>query len=115
LFDLFPVGIENAITEIDTRRRRRLGDQDLVAAHAKMAVGNAAHAPGIKPDLLADCVEDDEIVSQGLHFGESEHRPEAYSHAAAAQYLKCGTTYSAILTAFATTRTTGCARPWVSA
>ena len=40
LLDLAAVGIEDAVAEIRARRLRLLDHQDLVAAHAEMAVRN---------------------------------------------------------------------------
>ena len=48
LLDLAAVGIENAVVEIGARRARRLDLQNLVAADAEMAVGDAAQLVAVE-------------------------------------------------------------------
>jgi hypothetical protein len=73
LLDLAAVGIEDAVAEIVRGIARSLDQQDLVAADAAMAVGDAAGAPGREVDLLAYAVEHHEIVALAVHLGEA-HR-----------------------------------------
>ena len=46
--------------------------QNLVAADAEMAVGDAAALLGGERDALADAVEHDEVVAEAVHFGEAK-------------------------------------------
>jgi hypothetical protein len=75
LLDLAAVGIEDAVAEIDARRRRALHHQDLVAADAEMAVGQKARLGRRRHEVLVDGVEHDEIVAEAVHFCEADaHR-----------------------------------------
>jgi hypothetical protein len=70
LFDLAAIGVENPVTEIDSRLPRRLDQQYLVAADAEMTVGQMAQLFRRQRNLLANAVEDNEIVAQTMHFRE---------------------------------------------
>ena len=70
LLDLAAVGVEDAVAEVDVGAAGFLDQQDLVAADAEMAVGDAAALFGRERDGLADAVEHDEVVAEAVHFGE---------------------------------------------
>jgi hypothetical protein len=48
----------------------RFDEQDLVAADAEMAVGQAAQLRRRQRDGLANAIEDDEVVAQSMHLDE---------------------------------------------
>ena len=70
--DLATIRVEDAVTEIDIRLRRRLDEQDLVAADAEMAVGDVTQLFRRQRNPLADAVENNKVVAQTVHFGEFE-------------------------------------------
>jgi hypothetical protein len=72
LLDLAAVGVVDAIAEVVARIPRGLDDEDLVAAHAEMAIGDAPHRLLIELHALAHAVQDHEIVALALHLGEPE-------------------------------------------
>ena len=72
LLDLAAVGVEDAVAEVDVVAGGRLDQQDLVAADAEVAVGDAAALLGGERDGLADAVEHDEVVAEAVHFGEAQ-------------------------------------------
>ena len=72
LLDLAAIGIEDAVAKIDARLAGRVDQQNLVAADAEMTVGQIAQLLRGQRNLLADAVEDNEIVAQTVHFREFE-------------------------------------------
>src|SRR6185369_8271037 len=70
LLDLAAIGIEDAIAEIDAGLARFFNQQDLVATDAEMAVTQVAQLFRGQRNVLADAVEDNEIVAQAMHFRE---------------------------------------------
>jgi hypothetical protein len=90
LLDLAAVGIEDAVAEIDARRRRALDDQDLVAADAEMAVGEKARLGRRRHEVLADGVEHDEIVAEAVHFGEADAHRRGYAVPPGADFRQLG-------------------------
>ena len=72
LFNLAAIGIEDAITEIDTGLGRFFNEQNLVTADAKIAVSEITQLFRGEVDLLAHAIENDEIVAQAMHLGKLE-------------------------------------------
>src|SRR5690606_38212541 len=71
------VGIEDAVAEIDAALARRLHHQQLVETDAEMAIGQAAALHGgqrqaVRRQRLAYAVEDDEVVAEAVHLGETQ-------------------------------------------
>ncbi len=72
LLDLGTVGIEDAVAEIHFRVVRRLDDQQLVEADAGVAVTPLLGVLGLNVRVLADQVEDHEVVAQPMHLGKTQ-------------------------------------------
>jgi len=66
------IGVEDAVTETGARIAARLHQQELVAADAEMAIAEETDALGVEVDVLTHGVDDDEIVAQAMHLGESQ-------------------------------------------
>ena len=64
--------VEDAVAEVDARRRARLDDQDLVGADAEAPVGEAAQLRGVELERRARRVEHDEVVARALHLREAQ-------------------------------------------
>jgi hypothetical protein len=76
VFDLAAVGVEDPVAEIGVRHGGAFDQQDLVGAHAPVAIGQGAHTRRRQVDVLAHAVQDDEIVARAVHFGEvPDHGP----------------------------------------
>ena len=76
LFHLGAVGVEDAVVEVGAGQARGLHQQDLVAADAVAAVRQEAALRRAQGYPLAHAVEDDKVVAQALHLGESQfHGP----------------------------------------
>jgi hypothetical protein len=90
LLDLAAVGVEDAVAEIDARRRAALDDQDLVAADAEMAVGEKARLGRRRHEVLADRVEHDEIVAEAMHFGKTNTHRARIRRVAGADFPELG-------------------------
>src|SRR5690606_2297117 len=72
LFDLGAVGVEDPVAKVHVRAARRLDDQQLIEAHAGVAVAPEFDVLGLDVGMLADQVEDHEVVAQAMHFGEAQ-------------------------------------------
>src|SRR5262245_3331662 len=72
LLDLAAVGVEDPVTEVHSGRARPLDDQDLVAADAEVAVGEAPQRRLVELDPLRDAVEHHEVVADAVHLREPE-------------------------------------------
>jgi len=70
LFNFSTIGIEDPVAKIGVGGCRAFYNQNLVAPHSEAPVGKVADLLGSQADGLADSVDDDEIISQPLHFGE---------------------------------------------
>jgi hypothetical protein len=67
---LAAIVVEDAIAEIDIGPRRALDQQQLVCAHAKVAIGDGAPLLGREVDRGLDAVEHDKVVARAVHLGE---------------------------------------------
>src|SRR5438552_6693228 len=72
LFDLFAVGVEDSVAEVDIGAGRLLDQQYLVAADSEMAVCHPPDFRRLEVDLVAHAIEHDKIVAQTLHLGEAQ-------------------------------------------
>ena len=72
LLDFAAVGVEDAVAEIDVGAGRRFDHQHLVAADAEIAVGEATHLLRRQDDRLANGVDNDEVVTEAVHLGETQ-------------------------------------------
>ena len=72
LFNLATIGIEDAITEIDTGLGRFFNEQDLVTADTEIPVSEITQLFRREVNLLAHAIENDEIVAQAMHLGKLE-------------------------------------------
>jgi hypothetical protein len=75
LLDLAAVGVPDAVAEIVAFLPGLLHHQQLVAADAEMAVGDAPYLLGREAHGLAHAVEHDEVVALALHLGEAQRIP----------------------------------------
>ena len=66
------VGVEDAVAEIGFAVVRRLDDQDLVAAHAAMAIGEMFQLGWTQGESFTGAIQDHEIVTRSLHLGERQ-------------------------------------------
>ncbi|MNO46854.1 hypothetical protein D3C76_371460 [compost metagenome] len=75
LLHLGAVGVEDAVAEIEVGVARRLDDQQLVEADAGVAVAPHLYVARLDMGVLADQVEDHEVIAQAMHLGEAQqHR-----------------------------------------
>src|SRR3546814_20407900 len=73
-FDFASVRVEDA--HLHVRRLRRLDEDELVAADARLAVGNMAGPRAIHLQWRFARVEDDEIIAETMNFVKAaRHRP----------------------------------------
>ena len=64
------VGVKNAVAKIRLGKLGSFHQQDLVATHAKMPVGQKSQLLRREMDVLAHAVYHHEIVACAMHFGE---------------------------------------------
>ncbi|MNI21892.1 hypothetical protein D3C73_754340 [compost metagenome] len=72
LFNLGAVGVENPIAEIHVRVARCFDDQQLVETDAGVPVAPLLGMLGQNVRVLADQVEDHEIIAQAVHLGKTQ-------------------------------------------
>ncbi|PRD25208.1 UNVERIFIED_CONTAM: ammonium transporter [Trichonephila clavipes] len=72
LLHLGAVGVEDAVAEIDVRMARRLDDQQLVETDAGVAIAPLLGMLGLHVGVLADQVEDHEVIAQTVHLGKAQ-------------------------------------------
>ena len=65
------IRIKNPVAKVGIGTGGFFDQQNLVATYAEVTVGNMAQLRGRQIDLLIDRVEDDEIIAQSMHFGET--------------------------------------------
>ena len=70
MLDLLAVCVVDHVFEIDVGTRRRTHAQDLVGAHAEVAVRQTLVLRRAQAQQPARLVEHDEVVAGALHFGE---------------------------------------------
>ena len=70
VFHLAAIGVVDAVGKIHIGRGRWPYGQDLVGAHAEMAVGQKAVMLGAQPQLGTRFVQHDKVVAGALHFGK---------------------------------------------
>ena len=70
LFHFAPVGIEDAVTEIDTRGVGFFHQQQLIEADTRVSVCPRLNLRGIGAEGLARSVNDHKVVAQTVHFAE---------------------------------------------
>ena len=78
LLDLAAVRIDDAVTKIGGRGRRRFDDQDLVGADAEMPVGQRPPLGRRQIERLMDAIDHDEIIAEAMHLGELELHGTAF-------------------------------------
>ncbi|MCY1180487.1 hypothetical protein D9M73_209340 [compost metagenome] len=66
------IGVEDAVAEVDVRVGRRFDDQQLVETDARVAVAPLLGVLGLDMGVLADQVEDHEVVAEAVHLGEAQ-------------------------------------------
>jgi hypothetical protein len=67
------IGIDDAVVKIGVVLAGRFDQQDLIAADTKAAVGETPAELRVEVDLLADSVDDYEVVASPVHFAEGEY------------------------------------------
>jgi hypothetical protein len=70
LFHFTAISIEDAVAEIGFIALGFLNQQDLIAADPEMAVCQQAHLYRFKLDVLAETIQNHEIVASTVHFRE---------------------------------------------
>jgi hypothetical protein len=75
LLHLAAVGVEDTVTKVRAGDARPLQHQDLVAAHAEVAIRDASQLLAGKGKRLLRGVDDDEVVARAVHLGECKLHP----------------------------------------
>ena len=68
LLDLAAICVKNSVTEIDIGPGRFFNQQNLIATHTEIAVGQQTKLGRGQGYLLANAIKDNEVVAQTMHF-----------------------------------------------